>query len=71
MVDGLSCSVLCGILFPESGIETGSPELQGGFLTTGTREVPVGIILNSKQKQNTKITGKETDLTWSQICSSL
>ena len=38
VVGGLSCSAVCGILFPGSGIETGSPSrdpLQGGFLTTG------------------------------------
>ena len=31
----LSCSIVCGILVPRSGIEPGSPTLQGGFLTTG------------------------------------
>ena len=35
VVGGLSCSAVCGILFPGSVIETGFPELQGGFLTTG------------------------------------
>ena len=32
----------CGILFPQSGVEHGSPELQGVFLTTG----PPGKSLN-------------------------
>ena len=32
---GLSCPMACGILVPPSGIESVSPALQGGFLTTG------------------------------------
>ena len=32
---GLSCSVACGILVSRPGIKPVSPELQGGFLTTG------------------------------------
>ena len=31
----LSCSVACGILIPQPGIEPMSPALQGRFLTTG------------------------------------
>ena len=31
---GLSCSMVCGILVPQPGIEPKSPALQGGFLTT-------------------------------------
>ena len=38
----LSCPEACGILVPPAGIEPMSPELEGGFLTTGTtREVPL------------------------------
>ena len=36
---GLSCSVGCGILVPQPGIEPTSPELQGGFLTTGPSDI--------------------------------
>ena len=32
---GLNCSAACGILVPPPGIESKSPALQGGFLTTG------------------------------------
>ena len=32
---GLSCPTACGILVPQPGIEPSSPELEGGFLTTG------------------------------------
>ena len=32
---GLSCTVACGILVPRPGIEPVSPELAGGFSTTG------------------------------------
>ena len=32
---GLSCLTACRILGPQAGIEPTSPELQGGFLTTG------------------------------------
>lgn len=31
----LSCSVMCGILLPQPGIELASPALQGGLLATG------------------------------------
>ena len=31
---GLGCSMACGILVPQPGIEPKSPALQGGFLTT-------------------------------------
>ena len=34
---GLSCLKTCGILVPQAGIEPGSPALQGGFPTTGSR----------------------------------
>ena len=38
----LSCPEACGILVPPAGIEPMSPELEGGFLTTGTtRAVPL------------------------------
>ena len=32
---GLSCSLACGILVPQSEIEPKSPALAGRFLTTG------------------------------------
>ena len=32
---GLSCTVACGVLVPRPGIEPVSPELAGGFSTTG------------------------------------
>ena len=32
---GLSCSMACGIFFPQPGIKTASAALQGGFLITG------------------------------------
>ena len=35
VVHGLSCSVACGILAPQPGIEPMSPELQSRFSTTG------------------------------------
>ena len=35
VVNGLSCSVACGILVPQLGFEPKSPALQGRFLTTG------------------------------------
>ena len=31
----LSCPATCGILVPQPGIKPASPELEGGFLTTG------------------------------------
>ena len=34
VVSRLSCSATCGILVPGSGIESMSPALAGGFLTT-------------------------------------
>ena len=34
-VRGLSCPSACGILVPWPGIEPASPELKGGFFTTG------------------------------------
>ena len=34
-VYGLSCPVACGILFPQPGIKSTSPALEGGFLITG------------------------------------
>ena len=34
--DGLSCSMACRILLPQPGIKPASPELEGGFLITGT-----------------------------------
>ena len=37
---GLGCPAACGILVPRPGIESASPALQGGFLTTRPREVP-------------------------------
>ena len=35
---GLSCSVACGILVPQPGIEPTCPELQGEFLISGPAE---------------------------------
>ena len=45
---GLSCPVACGILVPRPGIEPVSPALEGGFFTTGPREVP-RYFLNEKK----------------------
>ena len=35
VVRGLSCFSAYGILVSQPGMESASPELQGGFLTTG------------------------------------
>ena len=35
MVHGLSCPAACGILAPQPGIQSASPALEDGFLTTG------------------------------------
>ena len=35
VVPGLSCSMVCGILDPQPGIEPASAALQGGFVTSG------------------------------------
>ena len=35
VVLGFSCSLACGILVPQAGIEPVFPTLEGGFLTTG------------------------------------
>ena len=41
----LSCSVACGILVLQPGIDPTSPALQDGFLTTGPGEIPSKSIL--------------------------
>ena len=48
-VCGLCCSVACKILLPQPGMESTSPALQGGFLTTGAlgRSQPRGILHNN------------------------
>ena len=38
VVHRLSCPTVCGILVPRPGIELASPELEGGFFTTGPPE---------------------------------
>ena len=38
VICGLSCSAVCGTLFPYPGIKPVSPALQGRFLTTGPAE---------------------------------
>lgn len=45
MVSGLSCSVACGVLAPQSEIKPACPELQGGFLSTGPRGKSRSLIL--------------------------
>ena len=39
----LSCSIGCGVSVPQPGIKPMSLALEGGFLTTGPREVPDGV----------------------------
>ena len=41
VVHRLSCPMACGILVPQPGIESVSPALAGGFLTTGPPETPL------------------------------
>ena len=47
----LSCSVACGILVPQPGIEPMSPALQGGFLTTGPlgKSPPLPLLFNVRE----------------------
>ena len=35
---GLGCSVVCGVLFPQSGVKPVCPPLKVRFLTTGLSE---------------------------------
>ena len=46
---GLSCSVACGILVPQPGMEPASLVLEGGFLTTGPPEKSQIIFLLIKE----------------------
>ena len=45
---GLSCSVACGNLVPQPGIEPTSPASQGGFLTTGPPEKSPSLSLSQE-----------------------
>ena len=40
----------CGILVSQPGIEPVSPALQGGFLSTGLREVLERLLINKQTK---------------------
>ena len=45
VVHWLSCSAVCGILVPQSGVEPISPALQGRFLTPGLAGTSQSVIL--------------------------
>ena len=51
LVHGLSCSVACGILVPQSRIEPAFPELQGEVLITGSPRKSQSIYLRCCYKE--------------------
>ena len=59
----------CGILVPQPGIEPMSPELQGGFLTTGSLgKSPVSLISDSKSgKLNGENQSAASIYCWKQV----
>ena len=52
VIQGLSCTVACGILVPGPGIEPVSPAFAGGFLTTGSSGKSLLFLFNSSEIYN-------------------
>ena len=64
----LSCSVACGILVPQPGIEPASPSLKGRFLATGSPGKSLTVLLSIAAWKDITSFRAKSDPVWWPIC---